>query len=466
MLIPLMAEVAGFLLLIAILFVVSAGLLVLLLGERRKNHHNPLFVTNQIESLLRYMPEGYIGVDKQGIIQEVNETYLVMTGYARGDLIGKKICMLLAEERNETLLSQLKTIELQKSVLLETEHRCKDGSFLPLEASVTALGSEHPAFMCFYRNISQRKKDELSRKHSTDLLRYVIEHTRSAVAIHDKNLRYLYVSQKYLDEYALKDAASIIGRHLYEVLPDLPQKWRDVHQRALAGEVISAEDDPYVREDGSVEYTRWECRPWYTQEGEIGGIIIYTEMITKQKQIEHELREAKNYLEALLKYANVPIVVWDPTFTITLANQAFASLFDQSMDKVLGSKLTDYASRLPEAYQQDLFRQLQENLVISSAELVLTDGNADSVTYIWNASPIFNPDTGELLATIAQGQDITERKVIEMENAGQLDQLKRWYAVMAHREDRIMELKREVNALLRDEGKAIRYASVEGAGDA
>jgi hypothetical protein len=69
-------------------------------------------------------------------------------------------------------------------------------------------------------------------------------------------LRYLYVSQKYLDEYGLQDAASIIGRHHYEVLPGLPQKWRDVHQRALAGEVVSADDDPYVREDGRVEYTR------------------------------------------------------------------------------------------------------------------------------------------------------------------------------------------------------------------
>ncbi|NCB67027.1 MAG: PAS domain S-box protein, partial [Bacilli bacterium] len=399
-------------------------------------------------------------------IQEVNETYLVMTGYARRELIGKCIGILLNESRNETLFSQLKTIEFQKSVLMETEHRCKDGTFLPLEASVTALGSEHPAFMCFYRNISKRKNEELSRKHSADLLRYVIEHTRSAVAIHDKNLRYLYVSQKYLDEYALKDAASIIGRHHYEVLPDLPQKWRDVHQRALAGEVLSAEDDPYVRENGIVEYTRWECRPWYTEQGEIGGIIIYTEMITKQKQIEHELREAKNYLETLLKYAKAPIVVWDSSLTITLANQAFASLFDQSIDKVLGKKLTDYANRLPESYQKDLFIQLQENLAISSAELVLTDGNADSVTYIWNASPIFNPDTGELLATIAQGQDITQRKVIEMENSQQLDQLKRWYAVMAHREDRIMELKQEVNMLLKNEGKSIRYAAVEDAGDA
>lgn len=462
MLIPCITEGTIYVLLIAILFVISCIGFVLFL--RKKTDHPS--DENQVAALLRYMPEGYIGLDAQGIIQEVNETYLTMTGYKKSDLLGRNISERLNEYRKEALLSQLKSIEASKSKLMETEHRCKDGSFLPLEVSITSLGGEDPAFMCFYRDISLRKQAELSQKYYTDLLRYVIEHTRSAIAIHDKNLNYLYVSQKYLDEYGLKDAASIIGRHHYEVLPDLPQKWRDVHKRALAGEVVSAEDDPYVRADGNVDYTRWECRPWYTQEGAIGGIIVYTEMITKQKNIENELREAKNYLEALLTHANAPIVVWDAAFTITLANQSFASMFEQQVNEVLGKKLTEYAMHIPDEFRIDLFKQLDENLEITSSELAMLQKDGSIKTYLWNASPIFNPHSGELVATIAQGQDITQRKKIEQENAEQLAQLKRWYAVMTHREDRIMELKREVNALLKKEGTPIRYAAVEEMPDA
>ncbi|ADY13344.1 putative PAS/PAC sensor protein [Sphaerochaeta globosa str. Buddy] len=457
MLIPCFTEGTMYVLLIAILFLISCVGFVLFL--RKKTDHPS--DENQVATLLRYMPEGYIGLDAHGVIREVNETYLTMTGYKKSDLIGKSLDILFSPTRKETLVSQLKTVEMQKSVLMETEHRCKGGAFLPFEVSVTSLGEKSPAFMCFYRDISLRKQSELSQKYYTDLLRYVIEHTKSAIAIHDKDLNYLYVSQKYLDEYGLKDAASIIGRHHYEVLPDLPQKWRDVHKRALAGEVVSAEDDPYVRADGNVEYTRWECRPWYSQEGAIGGIIIYTEMITKQKNIENELREAKNYLEALLTHANAPIVVWDAAFTITLANQSFASMFEQHVNEVLGKKLTEYAKHIPEEFRIDLFRQLDENLEITSSELAMLQKDGSIKTYLWNASPIFNPTSGELVATIAQGQDITQRKQIEQENAQQLAQLKRWYAVMTHREDRIMELKREVNALLKKEGTPIRYAAVE-----
>lgn len=60
--------------------------------------------------------------------------------------------------------------------------------------------------------------------------------------------------------------------------------------------------------------------------------------------------------------------------------------------------------------------------------------------------------------------DVTERKRAEEENARQLDELRRWQAVMLDREDRNMELKREVNRLLRRLGEPIRYPSQEEAG--
>ena len=105
-------------------------------------------------------------------------------------------------------------------------------------------------------------------------MKYIIEHNRSAVAVHDMDMNYIYVSQRYLKDYNVKEK-DVIGKNHYDVFPDLPQKWRDVHQKVLAGEIFSEEDDAYEREDGSVDWTRWECRPWYEEEGTIGGLIVY-----------------------------------------------------------------------------------------------------------------------------------------------------------------------------------------------
>jgi len=131
----------------------------------------------------------------------------------------------------------------------------------------------------------KRSKEELI--HSYDLMDYIISHARSAIAVFDRDLRYIYVSRRYLKDYNVKEK-NVIGKHHYEVFPDIPDKWKDVHKRSLAGEVLSEEEDSYYREDSSVHWTRWECRPWYKSNGSIGGIIIYNEIINERKQAEEE----------------------------------------------------------------------------------------------------------------------------------------------------------------------------------
>jgi two-component system, cell cycle sensor histidine kinase and response regulator CckA len=141
----------------------------------------------------------------------------------------------------------------------------------------------------------EHKRFEEQLKHNHYLMSYVIEHSQSAIAVHDKDLNYIYVSQQYLNSYNVAEQ-DIIGRHHYEVFPDLPQKWRDVHQKALMGEVSSAEDDPYIHEDGTVDWTRWECRPWYELDGTIGGLIVYTEVINERKRQEEEQKKLQAQL--------------------------------------------------------------------------------------------------------------------------------------------------------------------------
>lgn len=142
------------------------------------------------------------------------------------------------------------------------------------------------------KQFRQRRQAVRALTHSHDLMRYIIEHSRSAIAVHDRDLKYIYVSQRYLAEYGVKER-DVIGKHHYEVFPDLPQKWREVHQKALHGVISSADNDSYERDDGTVDWTRWECRPWYEANGSIGGIIIYTEVITERKLLEEQLRQAQ-----------------------------------------------------------------------------------------------------------------------------------------------------------------------------
>lgn len=128
-------------------------------------------------------------------------------------------------------------------------------------------------------------------------LRFVVENTPAAVAILDREMRYLVVSRRWMLDYGLGDR-DVIGLNHYDVFPEAPERWRDAHRRCMAGEVISAAEDSFVRADGKVEWLRWDLEPWRDADGEIGGIAIFSEVITARKQAELALTLAHESLEA------------------------------------------------------------------------------------------------------------------------------------------------------------------------
>lgn len=140
------------------------------------------------------------------------------------------------------------------------------------------------------------------------LMDYVISHDLSAIAILDSELRFMYVSARFVFDYRVADQ-TVVGRHHYDVFPEIPERWREIHRRALAGEALSSDDDWFQRPDGSFDHTRWACLPWYETDDSIGGIILFTEVITEQKRNEVRLRRSEKLLHMAERYAGMG--AWD-----------------------------------------------------------------------------------------------------------------------------------------------------------
>jgi PAS domain S-box-containing protein len=124
------------------------------------------------------------------------------------------------------------------------------------------------------------------------LLRLFIKHTPAAIAMFDMEMRYLQVSDRFLTDYHL-EGRNLIGESHYEVFPDLPERWKEVHRRILAGAVERCEEDPYITPDGSTGWLQWESLPWRQASGEIGGLILFTQVITARKRAEEALRASE-----------------------------------------------------------------------------------------------------------------------------------------------------------------------------
>ena len=121
------------------------------------------------------------------------------------------------------------------------------------------------------------------------LLQQVIQDFPVSVIVFDKNLHFMVASNRFFEESPLEKAEAQPGRHWYDLVPDMPHKWKLIHGRCLKGERLRRESDPFYRKDGTVEWWKWEIVPWMKKQ-KVGGLVLYVENITEQKEKEHALK--------------------------------------------------------------------------------------------------------------------------------------------------------------------------------
>lgn len=145
-------------------------------------------------------------------------------------------------------------------------------------------------------DITQQREAELSLQSSEQLLRDFVRYAPAAIAMLDRDLCYLQASERWLSDYNLV-GETLEGRCHYDVFPDVPERWKAIHQRVLAGSVERCEEEAFPRADGRCDWLQWEVRPWKDAHGHIGGLLFFTQVITARKEMQLKLQRQKDDLE-------------------------------------------------------------------------------------------------------------------------------------------------------------------------
>ncbi len=155
----------------------------------------------------------------------------------------------------------------------------------------------------------------------------------------DRSMRYLAVSRRWVRDYHL-EGVDLIGRSHYDVFPEIPSRWKAAHRRALRGEVLEAQEDWFVREDGRVQWLRWELCPWRDEAGRVAGVLILSEDITGRKEGERALREGNEKMRAILDTAVDAIITIDRRGVMTSVNPAVERVFGYAPSELVGRNVS------------------------------------------------------------------------------------------------------------------------------
>lgn len=256
------------------------------------------------QAVLQNMFDSVIAVDTRQRIMLMNPAAERLLGYTIKEIQGQDFSEILtlenSEYRNEIRQSLQTVLETgqheiftsQTEFIQQTKLNSKNGgNIAPLY--------EHPgkimgALFVFY-NQNQYLNPGLC---SEDLEKFIVR-SPVAIALFDRNMRYLATSRRWIEDYRLEDD-NLLGRSHYEVFPEIPNHWKVTHQQCLAGSILRNEE-LFPREHGEAHWINWVIQPWYESRNSIGGMVVLTEDITDRKHLEQENQDLLEQLVAAQK---------------------------------------------------------------------------------------------------------------------------------------------------------------------
>jgi PAS domain S-box-containing protein len=400
--------------------------------EKRRSVEQELRRSEQkMSQIINFLPDPTFAIDRESRVIAWNHAMESLTGIKAEDMLGKgdhEYALPFYGERRPVMIDLVG--KWNHETAKKYQDIMRDGDRLYSETSET----HRPIGNRYYRNIAgplydrqgavagaiasihditDRRAAENALKESETLLSLFVEYTPAAVAMCDLAMRYLAYSRRWITDYHLPDE-DLRGRCHYDVFQVIPDHWKREHQRCFQGEVIENEEEPFIRADGTQDWVRRSLHPWRDKSGEIGGLIIFTEVVTQKKQVENNLK----LMEQVVQNSPAVLFRWRATKSrpvvyvsenVTRFGYSAAELISDKRpyaDLVHPDDLTRVAAEAERSIEQgDTHFQLEYRIITKAGDMRWVD---DRTVVERNAVGKITHCQGVVL-------DITDRKRIEKE---------------------------------------------------
>ena len=310
-------------------------------------------------SLLHTSMDGFMLIDSQGGLLEVNDIYCTMSGYNQQELLNMRVADLETVESAEDNILHLQNTLIQGAERFESRHRRKDGRHFDVEVSMQYVPINEGQFIVFVQDISQRKLAEKALQASNARLDFalqqivtgawelnLLDHTTHRTLLHDRIFGYQTLLSTWTYEIFLE-----------HVLPEDRQEVDRRFNEAIAAQTTWSFECRIRRADGDVRWIYAAGEHLRNAKGETEWMTGIVQDINERKLAEEKLRLSSSV------FANSweGILITTTDGTIVDINDALCRITGYSRDEVLGKNPRMFSSGLQtQAFYSDLWDSLIE----------------------------------------------------------------------------------------------------------
>ena len=277
----------------------------------------------------------------------------------------------------------------------------------------------------------------------TALLNDVINRAPIGIARIGVDLRVIDANPRLCGLLASPKNVLVGSRVLEFLLPDQLALAMDRFRSLLDRSVESIEGNSSVRRaDGNPIQLHWTATVVPRSTGEIDYFLAMFEDVTVREGAEAKLRKRTALLNEVITHAPVAIARWGPDLKVIDVNPAFAALFNEASDSVVGSSVAKYVP----AEARPQFSTGREALIRGTTQrwetetpMVRSDGSPMWVHWI---STLVRDADGEIDYYLTMLQDVSAKHETEQAAAAttaaleRLNQLKSEFMSMVSHEFR------------------------------
>jgi len=402
-------------------------------------------------------------VNESAKIIWANEAMLKMSNYSKKEFnTSASFAQFIAEESLDFVMANF--IKLVKNE--EFKHHCEfyfvrsDGEKRLCEKYMTHFkdSGNNLNVVISMMDITKRKQSEEALKISEDKYRTMIEFSNDLIWSLDKEGKFTFFNDIVTKTTGLKleewKGKSFLPLIFEEDLPVI----LDVFHKGLNGEACNYELR-FKKSDDIILTISVNTSPVYIN-GKIEGVVSFGHNITESKQAEITIRELGKHYQALIEKAPDGIVLLSEEGNFIFASPAATRMF--------GYELSDYIGKNPAEFTHpdDLYvilialeKLYRDPSFVPTLQYRFIDKKGN---WKWIESTFSNLLADPCVKSVVINfRDISERKQDEQALKEKMEDLQRLHNITVGRELTMIELKKEVNKLLKINGLNEKYKIVE-----